>query len=96
MLKDNKKGIGFPKKGLFPYVENVKVTNIPTLDLSMKELKVTPEYVGVHIDIWYDDLEHLGGQHVWIDNCIYKVKKDQPAQTNFCLLYTSPSPRDRG
>ena len=24
------------------------------------------EFEGVHVDIWYDDLEHLAGQHVWI------------------------------
>ena len=83
LLKDNKRGIGFPKKGLFPYIEDVTVTNMPTLDLSLKELKLTPEYVGVHVDIWYDKLEHLGGQHVFIGKCIYKIKEDQPIDTNF-------------
>ena len=83
LLKENKSGTGFPKKGLYPYIEDVKVTNMPTLDLSLKELKVTPEYEGVHVDIWYNELEHLGGQHVWIGNCIYNIKEDQPADTEF-------------
>ena len=41
------------------------------------------EFEGVHVDIWYDDLEHLSGQHVWKDDTVYKVKKDQKENTKF-------------
>ena len=83
LLKDNKKGAGFPRKGLYPYIEDIKITNMPTIDLSLKELKITHEYEGVHVDIWYNELEHLGGQHVWIGNCIYKIKENQEPDTDF-------------
>ena len=43
------------------------------------------EFEGVHVDIWYDDLEHLAGQHVWIENKVYILLKDQDAGTEFDL-----------
>jgi len=39
------------------------------------------EYKGIHVDIWYDALSHLAGQHVWHLNTVYKVKKDQKKNT---------------
>jgi len=41
------------------------------------------EYKGIHVDIWYDALPHLAGQHVWHLNTVYKVKKDQKKNTKF-------------
>ena len=46
------------------------------------------EFEGVHVDIWYDDLEHLAGQHVWIENKVYILLKDQDAGTEFDLENT--------
>ena len=42
-----------------------------------------PEYKGIHVDIWYDALSHLSGQHVWYLNTVYKIKKDQKKNTKF-------------
>ena len=41
------------------------------------------EFEGIHVDIWYEDLEHSAGQHVWHLNAVYKVKKDQKENTKF-------------
>jgi len=43
----------------------------------------TPVYVGIYIDVWYKELSHLAGQHVWYKNTVYKFKKDQTENTNF-------------
>lgn len=47
-----------------------------------------PEYEGVHVDVWYDELNHLAGQHVWKDNVVYKLLKDQPKDTKFDINNT--------
>jgi hypothetical protein len=44
---------------------------------------MNPEYVGVNVDIWYDKLEHYPGQHVWINNIVYRIKEYQEANTYF-------------
>jgi len=41
------------------------------------------EYEGIHVDIWYDKLAHREGQHVWREDTVYKVKKDQKKNTKF-------------
>ena len=53
------------------------------IDDFTKRQVLTPQYVGMHIDVWYDELSHLAGQHVWKNNNVYKVIKDQPANTKF-------------
>jgi hypothetical protein len=40
-------------------------------------------YEGIHVDVWYNKLEHLSGQHVWFDNNVYMIKNDQSAHSNF-------------
>ena len=47
------------------------------------EIGLSPQYIGIHIDVWYDELSHLAGQHVWINESVYKLLKDQPANTKF-------------
>jgi hypothetical protein len=45
------------------------------------------EYIGVHVDIWYEELRHVKGQHVWINDTVYKLKrnisKDTPFKSTF-------------
>lgn len=48
-----------------------------------KIIELRPEYVGLHIDVWYDELPHLAGQHVWINDTVYKLLTDQPTNTKF-------------
>lgn len=41
------------------------------------------EYKGISIDVWYKDLDHLEGQHVFYQNNIYKSKKYIPSHSEF-------------
>ena len=83
LLKANKSGTGFGPKTSTVVVDDVHLTDISTQELVIAGLEHTQEYVGVHIDIWYKELDHLGGQHVWINNCIYRLLEDQLANTEF-------------
>tara|TARA_B100000424_G_scaffold271528_1_gene274673 strand:- start:1027 stop:2376 length:1350 start_codon:yes stop_codon:yes gene_type:complete len=83
LKKPNYKNKGFSIKNSKLLVKDVYVTDIPTQQLSVTTLEHKEEYVGVHVDVWYDELEHLAGQHVWIENCVYKLINDQKAGTNF-------------
>lgn len=40
-------------------------------------------YEGIFVDVWYDELEHLSGQHVWKNNSVYKIINDQKSNTEF-------------
>lgn len=53
------------------------------IDDFTKQGGLTPQFVGIHIDVWYDELSHLAGQHVWKNNNVYKVINEQPADTKF-------------
>jgi len=46
-----------------------------------------PIFEGIHVDIWYRELDHLKGQHVWAHNNVYRYKTDVPANTPFDLEY---------
>jgi hypothetical protein len=48
-----------------------------------KVVALRPQYVGLHIDVWYDELPHLAGQHIWINDTVYKLLTDQPTNTKF-------------
>lgn len=46
-------------------------------------IETQDEYVGLHVDVWYNELEHFVGQHVWYQNSVYKILNDQPKDTEF-------------
>lgn len=46
------------------------------------------EFLGIHVDVWYQELEHVKGQHVWYENSVYMMIKDVPANTKFQKKYT--------
>jgi len=48
-----------------------------------KEVSPLAQYIGIHVDVWYEELSHLAGQHIWINDTVYKILKDQPANTKF-------------
>ena len=64
-------------------VDNVFISTLPTQNHVVEKTIMTPEYVGIHVDVWYDELSHLAGQHVWVDNTVYKILEDQDANTEF-------------
>ena len=67
------------------FVEDVVLTDLPTQNQSTEKLTIQPEYVGVHVDVWYKELSHLAGQHVWLNGTVYKLIKDQNAGTEFTM-----------
>jgi len=42
-----------------------------------------PIYQDIFVDVWYNELEHYAGQHVWYNNSVYKIKQYQEANTDF-------------
>lgn len=67
------------------FVKDVALTNVSTQTHSATKLVMTPEYVGVHVDVWYKELSHLAGQHVWLNNTVYRLTADQAADTEFTM-----------
>lgn len=74
-----------PQDSAYIYVENVLLTNVKTNFFlrSIKKIVNKEIYKGVHVDVWYKELEHLAGQHVFYDNNVYKIKNKQPKNTDF-------------
>lgn len=52
---------------------------------SQMQLIDIPMYEDIHVDVWYDELDHLNGQHVWYEDAVYKMIKDQNKDTPFNL-----------
>ena len=67
------------------FVENVHLTLMPTQNHTATKLIMDQEYVGVHVDVWYKELSHLAGQHVWLNNTVYKLLNDQDMNTEFTM-----------
>ena len=67
------------------FVEDVELTSVPTQTHSTKKLEMQPEYQGVHVDVWYKELLHLAGQHVWLNGTVYRLVNDQDADTEFTM-----------
>jgi len=67
------------------FVEDVVLSDLPTQTQSTEKLTMQPEYVGVHVDVWYKELSHLAGQHVWLNGTVYKLLEDQAANTEFTM-----------
>ena len=66
-------------------LDNVSLTDLPTQSHTTEVYSLQPEYVGMHIDVWYKELSHLAGQHVWLNGNVYKILKDSPADTEFTM-----------
>lgn len=68
------------------YIDKVHLTSIE----NNKATEYTEEnfqriYDGVTVDVWYNELSHLAGQHVWKDKTVFRLKDDQPANTDFTI-----------
>jgi len=81
LLKDNAEGEEFGNADLF--VENVLMSDMSTVTHDLEFLTMKPEYEGIHVDVWYDELPHVAGQHIWNKGTVYKIKKDQKEGTKF-------------
>jgi len=67
------------------FVEDVLITDLPTQNQSAEKIAMQPEYVGIHVDVWYKELSHLAGQHVWLNGIVYKMLNDQDVDTEFAI-----------
>lgn len=65
------------------FVEDVILCSLPNQSRIKEKVVVQPEYVGVHVDVWYKELSHLAGQHVWINGAVYRLLNDQDSDTEF-------------
>lgn len=83
LLQDNAQDEEFNFKNAVIFVENVKLTTTNTFDHSIVLERNLPIYEGIHIDVWYKELSHKAGQHIWHKGTVYRLKKDQKANTNF-------------
>ena len=68
------------------FVEDVLITDLPTQNQTTEKLTMQPEYMGIHIDVWYKELSHLAGQHIWLNGTVYKLLEDQAADTEFTMV----------
>ena len=76
-------GKEFDKKAAKVFIKDVKITEEKSV-LNLVEVEThKKEYEGVFVDVWYEELEHLAGQHVWYKNTVYKILKDQKKNTKF-------------
>lgn len=46
-----------------------------------------PEYKGVYVDIWYNELAHVKDQHIWYNNNVYRLSRNIPKDTVFNKKY---------
>ena len=67
------------------FVDNVVITTMPTQSQTIINYTMTPEYTGIHVDVWYKELSHLAGQHVWLNGNVYKISEDAAADTEFTM-----------
>jgi len=83
LLQDNTENEEFDQKNAVIFVENVKLTTTTTFDHNISLQTNIPIYEGIHVDVWYKELSHKAGQHIWHKGTVYRLKKDQKANTNF-------------
>lgn len=74
--------VSFPFDKVKIYVKDVFLTTVHTR-IHMDARVHDRAYDGIFVDVWYDELEHLAGQHVWYQGTVYRIKKDQKAKTKF-------------
>lgn len=67
------------------FVEEVYLTSVPTQSHTSTKLIMIPEYIGIHVDVWYKELSHLAGQHVWLNETVYRLLNDQSINTEFTI-----------
>lgn len=66
------------------YIENVYLLD-SNLSTQLKKYKqeFNPIFKEIFVDVWYKELPHVSGQHVWYKNAVYKFIKDAKEKTEF-------------
>ena len=85
LIQDHEKDVEFDHSKHTEILADVALSVIPSQEHNLEKPVFTPQYEGIHVDVWYDNLEHYAGQHVWHENAVYKLLKDQDANTKFTL-----------
>jgi len=68
------------------FIADVYVSDVKSLNHFVEyKTSFEPIYEGVHVDVWYREINHFKGQHVWIHNNVYRYKTDQPENISFDL-----------
>lgn len=82
---DIEPSIDFPLNDFDLYIEDVVLTDVRTISqkLITREIGQESAYEGVYIDVFYKELSHVKGQHVWHNNSVYMFTKDRKANTPF-------------
>lgn len=83
-LKTETNVLDFKKASSEVYIKDVVISNweIALSSVSLGRIH-EKAYDGIFVDVWYDNLEHLSGQHVWYNNAVYKIITDQEINTKF-------------
>tara|TARA_B110000503_G_scaffold99799_1_gene149282 strand:+ start:16244 stop:17572 length:1329 start_codon:yes stop_codon:yes gene_type:complete len=78
--------LDFKKANSKVYIKDVVISNweisLSTISLGRVHERA---YDGIFVDVWYDELSHMSGQHIWYNNAVYKIIKDQSANTEFTI-----------
>lgn len=85
LLKDFISSKTFDDANAAVFIENVLVTDARSSNFLEYKEKFQPIYKDIFVDVWYNNLSHLAGQHVWIGDTVYRIKQDQIAGTEFTL-----------
>lgn len=84
VVKDFPKLSDFDLEYFEIYLEDVVLVNKPQKNISAEHIAFKNEYEGIpRIDVWYKELSHKKGQHVYINKNVYRLTKDYPAQSLF-------------
>lgn len=89
LIKDNVKLISDSNRNLKfsrPRNNNIVLKDnflYQVLQEDIPNIVLTPQYEGINVDIWYRELEHVAGQHVYYENAVYRIKKQVPVYTDF-------------
>lgn len=85
LLKDFIPSKTFDDTNAAVFIEDVLITDARSSNFLECKQKFQLIYKDVFVDVWYNNLSHVAGQHVWIGNTVYRIKEDQIAGTEFTV-----------
>lgn len=72
------------KKNSEIYIYDVKLVDVESDHKIIKRNKTfVLQFEGIKVDVWYYELDHLTGQHVWFENAVYRSRKNVKKNTKF-------------
>ena len=87
-LLENIESVKFDTTKAELFVANVSLPDIKSVNHFVEyKTSFDPIYEGIHVDVWYRELPHFKGQHVWAHNTVYRYKLDVAENEPFDLEY---------